>query len=288
MIMKKSLYILFSLAALLTLASCEKDKYGTMPGKDTEPFVMVSQITPALPYDSDCDVILRLAANNATTDVYYFAETAAQKEARNLAEEAYADYVVSNGKKASLSANDFDGSSNADVVLQTLYGEHVITAVAVNGNKKYSVSQSYTGLKWNDVVSGNYTFKTASIASRAGGSPKQALLQQLDTDPDRYRFKDLFMVGKHLEFHIYRENGESFRGVDPDLGEFTYCRVEPQDTGLTYGSYGAVSVRDSGYKNNDDSFDVELYDDNMVYLYIQYYVSAGNLGTAWDNFKPAK
>lgn len=288
MIMKKVLYILVSLAALLTLASCEKDKYGTVPGNDSEPYVLLSAIDPGAGYDSDCDVLIRLAANNITSDVYYLAELQSQKDARNLAEDAYADYVVANGTKVSLATSAFDGSGNADVVLTSLYGKNVISAVAVAGDKKYIASTNYTGQKWNTIASGKYTFKNSNIASRAGGSPKDMILQQLDGDVDTYRFKHLFAEGYHLVFTVYRENGNIVRASDPDLGEFTLCRVAAQATGLTYGTYGAISVRDTGYRYGDDSFDVELYDDNMVYLYLNYYVSAGNLTNCWDNFKPVK
>ena len=40
---------------------------------------------------------------------------------------------------------------------------------------------------------------------------------------------------------------------------------------------------------NDDSFlDCALYDNGYVYLWVQYYVSAGNLGYGYDEFNPAE
>lgn len=289
MIMKKIVYALISLAAVLSFASCEKDKYGTVAGNDSEPYVLINPVTPSLPYDPDCDIMIRLAANNATTDVYYFAETKAQKAGRNLSDDAYADYVVANGKKVTLATNEFDGAGNCDIVLQSLFGENVISAVAVSGDKKYLATESFTGLKWNTITSGEYYFCKSSISSRAGGNNKVVELQQLDTDHDCYRFKNLFASGKHLVFQLWGDADGYYTGTDPDLGDYIMARVSPQGTGLTYGSYGSISVRDYGYYKNDDSVaDVELYADNMVYLLLQYYVSAGSLGYGWDHFFPSK
>lgn len=80
--MKRYLYVLAGLALAATLASCEKDKYGTDAGNDSTPNIVIKAFSAELPNDPDCDVVVRFAANNATTDVYYFAEL--QSERKNV------------------------------------------------------------------------------------------------------------------------------------------------------------------------------------------------------------
>lgn len=116
--MKRYLYVLAGLALAATLASCEKDKYGTDAGNDSTPNVALKAFSAELPNDPDCDVVVRFAANNATTDVYYLAELKSQKDERNLSDEAYADYVVSNGTKLTVEKNPFDGSYVGDAVIK--------------------------------------------------------------------------------------------------------------------------------------------------------------------------
>src|SRR5574344_2252444 len=110
LIMKRYLYVLAGLALAATLASCEKDQYRTDAGNDSTPNVVLKAFSAELPNDPDCDVVVRFAANNATTDVYYLAELKSQKDGRKLSDEAYADYVVSNGTKLTVEKNPFDGS----------------------------------------------------------------------------------------------------------------------------------------------------------------------------------
>lgn len=57
--MKRYLYVLAGLALAATLASCEKDKYGTDAGNDSTPNVVLKAFSAELPNDPDCDVVVR-------------------------------------------------------------------------------------------------------------------------------------------------------------------------------------------------------------------------------------
>ena len=286
--MKKYISILASIAAVLALASCEKDQFGTVPGNDTEPHAIISVTVPGLPNDPDCDAFVRIAANNATTDVYYLAELESAKTARGMSDEAYADYVVSNGTKASLSNSDYDGSRGADVLMPKLFGQNVISVVAVGNGGKYLTSASYYGLKWNDVATGTYKFGSSAIYNTLGVRSKDGVvLQQSDDDPTDFRFKNLYKEGNHLQIKLY----PNYTAEDED-GVYTFVRVPSQATGLNHASYGAMSIRDAGYRYGDDAYIFEggyeggMYADYNVFLYLSVQVSAGNFGFAYDYFIP--
>ena len=138
--MKKTINIFLAVLFAIVVSSCVKEQYGTAPGTDTNASVRVYTSAPSLPYDADSDVNVRLAANSAAKDVYFFYETKAQKEARNLVEEAYADYVVANGTKVTASLLEFDGSSIYETTLEGLKGDNVLSAVAVNANGEKTLS----------------------------------------------------------------------------------------------------------------------------------------------------
>lgn len=281
--MKRYLYVLAGLALAATLASCEKDKYGTDAGNDSATNVVLKTFSAELPNDPDCDVVVRFAANNATTDVYYLAELKSQKEERNLSDEAYADYVVSNGTKLTVEKNPFDGSYVADAVLKNLYYENIITAVAVGKGRKSMSSTTFTGLKWNTICKGTYTFTVLGSLL----SPKTDVeLQQQENDNTQYRFKDVYGAGHSLNFFVLDQTATD------DQGTYTYARIPAQSTGLSHSKYGAISVRDVGYWQGDDTWVTEngyescFYENNLCYMYAQYYVSAGNLGYKYDKFVP--
>lgn len=283
--MKRYLYILASFALAATVISCEKDKYGTEPGNDSTPNVVIKTFNAELPNDPDCDAVVRFAANNATTEVYYFAERATEKEKRGLSEDAYADYVVSNGTKVTMENNVFDGSSVADVVVKSLYYENVITAVAVGNGKKSAFSTTFTGYKWNTLCSGTYYFRNSFSAGLAGAT-KEATLQQRDDDKTQYRIKDVFATGYHLSFFSIDKKGTD------DRGTYQYLRIPAQSTGLVHSKYGALSVRDLGYWQGDDGYVTDygyesgMYENYYCFFYGQYYVSAGNAGYQYEYFVP--
>ena len=287
--MKKYIFIIASALALVSLASCEKDKYGTLPGNDTKPHVFIKVLGATLPNDPDCDAIVRVAANSATKDLYLFAETAAAKEARGMSDEAYADYVVSNGTKVALSTNTFDGAQGADILMPQLFGLNVVSAVAVGANGKSISYGEYTGVKWNTVATGQYTFGTSTIYNYVpSGEYKQGvILQQSDDDKTLFRFKDLYKEGFHLQIRTYPD----YTGEDED-GKYVFVRVPAQPTGLNHNTYGAMSVRDMGYRYGDDAYIFEggyeggMYADFSAFICLHVYVSAGNFGYTYDFFTP--
>lgn len=286
--MKKYISLFASLLAVLAVASCEKDKYGTVPGNDSKPYVVVNVYTPELPADPDCDAYVRVAANNATTELYYFAEPIATKEARNLPEAEYADYVIEHGTKvSSTTVSEFDGSLGAEFLMPQLFGKNLISVVAVGANEKYVGSAEYYGLKWNDVATGTYYFGSSSIKNILGATKSGVLMQQSDDDKTLYRFKNLFGDGVHLQFVAYPK----YTGSDTH-GEYVFLRVPAQPTGLSHPSYGPMSVRDYGYRAGDDSYifgggyEGGIYADNSVFLCMCVYVSAGNFGATYDDFVP--
>ncbi len=284
--MKRYFYALASLVLAAALISCEKDKYGTEAGHDSAPNVVLKAFSAELPNDPDCDAIVRFAANNATTDVYYFAETAAQKEERNLSDEAYADYVVSNGTKLTVEKNSFDGSYVGDALIKSLYFENVITAVAVGKGTRSMSSITFTGLKWNTISTGTYTFANSFVIALAGSTKENVELQRQENDDTQYRFKDVYGAGHSLNFFVLDQTATD------DLGTYTYARIPAQSTGLSHSKYGAISVRDVGYWQGDDEWVTKngyescFYENNLCYMYAQYYVSAGNLGYKYDKFVP--
>jgi len=283
--MKK--YIVLFAAAVLSLASCQKDQFGTMPGNDSDAFVTLSTFTPGTGYDSDSDVSIRMSANNVSTAVYYFYELTSDKEARKMGEETYADFVVKNGTKATVTESKLEGAQVADVVLQGLKGANTISVVAVgaNGSKKLATAEFF-GIDWQLITTGAYTFAKAAIGKVVGANTVEGvLLQQRADEPTTYRLKNVYGTGNHL---ILTSTG--IKGEDSD-GKFTLMRVAAQGIGGSYGSYGAVSVRDIGTWQGDDSYNTDpdglpiwFYEDGSMYLYLQYYVDAGSLGYGCDTF----
>ena len=286
--MKRYLYVLAGLALVATLTSCEKDKYGTDAGNDSAPNVVLKAFEAELPNDPDCDALVRFAANNATTDVYYLAELKSQKEERNLSDEAYVDYVVSNGTKLTVEKKPFDGSYVADAVIKNLYYENIITAVAVGKGKKTLSSVSFTGLKWNTLCTGTYTFVNSFSKGLVGATKGDVVLQQQDADKTQYRLKNLFGQGQHLNFFTIDKTATD------EQGKYQFVRIKAQGTGLTHRNYGAISIRDIGYMTGDDSwvtdggYESRLYEDYKCTIYCQYYVSAGSAGYQEEYFVPNK
>lgn len=279
--MKRYIYSLFSLllvAALMT--SCVKEE-GTEPGNDPNPAITVYKYQVSKPLNEDNDVALRFAANSKTTEAYYLAEKTADKESRiaSTGEEAYKEYVVSNGTKIS----GISGASDADITLTDLYGEYTITAVAVGGGAKASAATAFNGLEWTDLAKGTYHFFNSD---RIGISSNPATLQVCTTDDKLYRFKDVFATGYHMKINLL-----SLKGEDAD-GEYTFFRVPVTDTPFTYGDHGIVSVRDIGYWQGSDAwvtdngYESGMYADYSCFIFIQYFVAAGSLGYDYDFFIP--
>ena len=270
--MRKYINKLFAVVlATATITSCTVEE-GTVPGNDKEPNVVVYSYTAKKPYNEDNDVALRLAFNNKVESAYYLAEKASEKEAKvaTMGEEGYMDYVVSNGTKIN------EVASNTDLTLTEMYGKYAITVVAVNGNKKASAVTEFTGLEWEDVVTGTYRF---GVIPSVTGESRATTLQVCTTDNTLYRFKDVFGQDSHMKFQLLPD----YTGTDAD-GAYTYFRVPATDTPFTYSSYGTVSVHDIGYWQGssawitDNGYESGMYEDYTCYIAVQYYCSGGNLG----------
>lgn len=279
--MKKYIYIfLAAFLAAMNLASCTEDE-GRDPGNDANPMVTIYQYEAGQPNNPDNDVVLRLAANNKTNEVYYLAEKTAEKTARvaSLGKNGYAEYVVSNGTKV----NGITGASDVDLLLTELYGAYTITIVAVNGNNMTSAETTFTGLEWADVVTGTYEFTAIPTLNL---SPVKTVLQVCTTNANLYRFKDVFGTGHSLKINLIDKTGN-----DAD-GEYRFFRVPKTETPITFKNYGTVGIRDIGYWQGNDSWVTEngyesgMYEDYTCFLYVQYFVSIGSLGYNYDYFTP--
>ena len=262
--MRKYINKLFAVVlATATITSCTVEE-GTVPGNDKEPNVVVYSYTAKKPYNEDNDVALRLAFNNKVESAYYLAEKASEKESKvaTMGEEGYMDYVVSNGTKIN------EVASNTDLTLTDMYGKYAITVVAVNGNKKASAVTEFTGLEWEDVVTGTYYF---AVRTAITGESSETTLQICTSDNTLYRLKDVFGQNSHMKFQLLPD----YTATDAD-GTYTYFRIPAVDTPYTYGSYGTVGVRDIGYWQGssawitDNGYESGMYADNYCFIYIQY------------------
>lgn len=149
------------LLAIVAMTSC-KEEEGTTPGTDGAPAITLYQYAVEAPeYNPDNDLRIRIAANNQVTEAYYLVETTADKNAHVEAngETGYMTYVVENGTKI----EGISGESNTDITLTNLQGEYTITVVGVNGSNMTSKEVTFTGLAWEDVVTGTYVFGTTSV-----------------------------------------------------------------------------------------------------------------------------
>jgi len=277
--MKTYYYKLFlAFLSVTAISACTEDE-GTEPGNDPNPIITIYQYTPSKPYNVDNDIVLRFAANNKTSDAYYLAEKTADKDAyiASNGEKSYMDYVISNGTKLS----GISGESNIDITLTDLYGAYTITAVAVGKDSKTSSEATFTGLDWTNVANGTYYFFNSD---NIGTISNPTVLQVCTTDPNLYRFKDVFGTGYHLKINLIDYNNSD------DGGKYQFFRVPATETSFTYGDYGTVSVRDIGYwQGNDDyvtsgGYESGMYSNHNCFLFIQYYVSGKNLGYGYDHF----
>lgn len=275
--MKKNLtYLTMVILAAVSFTACSEDE-GTMPGSDSEPVATIYTYSPELPYDADVDCSVRIATNSATQEIYYLAEKTTDYEARlsSGGESSIIDYIISNGTKASASA-----ATPLDVVLQNLGGQYTIAVVAANGSTRSLATTTFTGYAWIDVAKGTYTFGYKYAERFFGYSSIETTLQYKEADPTQYRFKNLFGTGLHLVM-------TKTDYTTSDGG--TYMRVSGQSTPFTYGSYGTIYVRDvATWQGSDDYLDNVLYEDGYCYLWLNWYVSAGYIGYAYDEFVPAE
>jgi hypothetical protein len=272
--MKKYLYnIMFAFVGILALTGCKEEK-GTEPGTDSKPVVTVYQYAAQLPLSSDNDCIVRVAANSSVESAYYLAEKADEKTGRNMTADAYADYVISNGKKI----DNLSAGNPVDLAITDMMGDYIITVVGVKGNTKYSTETAFKGLDWRDMAKGTYYFAKPKAT---GKETAEATLQYCANVDGLYRIKDVFGPGYSLKF-----TGTGSKGSNK-IGNYEMVRVAAQKIGYTYGSYGEVSIRDvATWQNSDDYLDNQIYESGYCSFWVQYFVSAGSLGYGYDEFVP--
>lgn len=280
--------LLLLLIPALALASCTED-VGTEPGNDGAPGLTIYAYDTTAPNDPDVDATYRVATNDKTESLYYFAEPETSAEAASDA--SIAEKVVSQGTQVTLSDNVMTGGRVADVVVKNMKGKYNVYFVAVSGGKRTLSKQSFTGAEWIDVTTGTYYFSETAQSKLGLPASQAATLQYLKTDPTQCRFKNLYGVGYSLKLKKTTVTGSD------KYDTFDFYRVAAQQTSFTYGSYGTISVRDLGYWQNDDSFAYNpgygcyIYNNaykNYATIIMQYFVSAGSLGYDMDSFSPDK
>jgi hypothetical protein len=259
------------------MTSCTVEE-GTVPGNDKEPNVVLYSYTVKKPYNEDNDIALRLAFNNQVESAYYLAEKASEKDSRvaSMGEDGYMDYVVSNGTKIG------EVTGNTDLTLTDMYGKYAITIVAVNGAKKASASTEFTGLEWNDVVTGTYYF---GVIPAVTGESTSTTLQICTTDNTLYRLKDVFGKDSHMKIQLLPD----YTATDDD-GTYTYFRIPATETPFTDAGT-TIGVRDIGYWQGstawitDNGYESGMYEDYNCFFYIQYY-AAKSKGYKKEYFVP--
>lgn len=290
-IMKK--YIDGILALFLvgaTFTACTQDD-GTIPGEDANPNLVIFTQKTVVPNNADNDGTYRVASNNKTTEVYYLAEPTATVTGNGMSEANYAEYVVSKGAKATLAKDSISGGYYSDIVVPNMVGDYTVSFVAVGGNQKTLRQTTFFGVNWVDVVKGTYYFSKKAQSRLGLGASVSTTLQQLESDSTQYRLKNLYALGSHLKFIITKNSGAD------DNDSFDYVRVPGQELPISYGSYGAISVRDLGYWQGDDSYAFSpdygsyMYNNTLKYdvnIAVQLYVSGSSLGYGWDYFEAEK
>ena len=283
--MKKYIYILATVVAALSLASCT-EKIGTVPGNDAFPVVTPYNYAPSSEYDGDTDQRVRFVSNGKATQAYYLVEKKADKlaEIATKGEDAYINKVIAEGTQITIPA---DGV--LETTITDMPGVYDISVVASDGTNKTLTATTFEGIPWDTTTSieGTYTIKPANAQKAAGAASFPAVLQRHATDPTLYRIKGAFGPGTKLTFQTIDMEGETSRG------KYTYFRIPEQKLPIVFSTRGNVSVRDVGYWQGDDAYVTDngyesgIYADGYCFICVQYYVSAGNLGLSmYDYFVP--
>ena len=282
--MKRYIHMMTAVAAFMCVAACT-EKLGTDPGNDPGPKAVIYQYDPGAGYNADEDVAVRFVSNGKAEKMYYYVELLTDKDAfiAEHGEDEYAKRVISEGVEI-----PSEELAAYDDTLTAMPGTYAITAVAVSGSKAVLSESLFHGLLWTTISKGTYEF---AVLSKMGMQPAQTEFQVCDTDETLFRFKDLYKPGYSLKIQAL----PGLTNTD-DYGTYTFCRVPVQDTGLSYGDLGAIGVRDIGYWQGDESFITEggyescYYtegpDEGCLYVFVQYYVSAVNLGYEYDTYTP--
>lgn len=307
--MKKYILASFmSLFAVLSFTSCSEEE-GVEPGNDGQPLVTIYQYTPALPYNADNDLLLRLVPNNKVESVYYLVEDTAAYNARyaQLGEGGYNKYVVENGTEVALGYENYEvldslgevvsttpitlGGKACEVIVTDMLGLNVITVVAKGGSTLVSSKINFNGIKWKNVVAGTYYFSNPNMQFLFGAESAETLMQVNEDDATAYRFKDLYGEGFSMKFYALPDYTAEDEG-----GVYTFLRVPDHFTGITYGSLGDFYVRDIGYWQGSDAwvtdngYESGMYEDGSCFFMVQLHNAAGsNYGyNYYDYFVPAE
>lgn len=150
--MKRYIYSLFMMTlVIIGITSCSVDE-GRNPGGDSKPNIVIYQFVPKAPYNSDNDILIRIAANSKVVEAYYLAEPTTEKDAHvaSMGKDGYMDYVVKNGTRV----EGISGASDSDVTVTSMIGKYTITVVAVNNNEKMSAETTFIGLEWKSIGKG--------------------------------------------------------------------------------------------------------------------------------------
>ncbi len=138
-------------------------------------------------------------------------------------------------------------------------------------------------LKWTDICTGTYT--PAALVTNWGYSALPGTLQKCESVEGRYRIANVFCPGGHVVFSLVGDE-QTDKGGD----KFYTITAGAQSTGTTLLSFGTLYFRDVATWQGDTSWLENSYyypDYNEVYIFMQYFVSAGNAGYGTDSFKPA-
>ena len=286
--MKKYIYGLLAVLSVAAISACG-EKEGSEPGNDSNPFILVNSCELGESYDPDCDVAVRFAVNDVTSSVYFLSEKTSDYELRlkSLGESGYAEYVKTNGTQLSTSvATGPTGDSIYETTLTSLYGDYTIVGVAFGKGSEYDLNATtFTGVLWNDVVAGTYRLmdNTNVIGAMGwGGRTKATTLQVSSIDSKKFRFKDLYGKNAHLYFTL---NGNEGKDDDGHVRNFS---MTAHSTSAQFGKYGTLMIRDVATWQGDAGYESDncLYDDNTVYAYVEYYVTAGRVAYGYDAFFP--
>ena len=261
-------------------AACTAEE-STIGSVDTTPGVTVYTYAPGSEYNADNDIRVRIVPNKCTDELYF--AVFSDEEYKALAEssaEAVAAAIKENGKK-------IEAAAVKDTVVTGLFGLNHLAAVAVGGGSSKVSEAEFVGVTWLDVVTGVYSAKLYAAFGLEQSLP--TTLQVADNDENRFRFKDVFGEGSHLEIYNYPD----YSVEDEEGDTYTIFRVSPQATPIIYDG-AQVYIKDIGYWQNDASYVFDygyesgMYENYFCFICALYYIpGVANLAmTQYDFFTP--
>ncbi|MGM9753515.1 MAG: hypothetical protein ACI3ZK_05645 [Candidatus Cryptobacteroides sp.] len=278
--MKNKIFNFVAVSAALMAAACTAEE-STIGSVDTTPGVTVYTYAPGSEYNADNDIRVRIVPNKCTDELYF--AVLSDEEYKALAEssaEAVAAAIKENGKQ-------LEATAVKDTVLTGLFGLNHLAAVAVGGGSSKVTEAEFVGVSWIDVATGVYSAKYYAPFGLEQYLP--TTLQVADNDANRFRFKDVFGEGAHLEIYNYPD----YSVEDEEGYKYSIFRISPQATPIIYNG-AQVYIKDIGYRMNDASYvfnygyESGMYEDYFCFICAQYYIpDVGNLTiTQYDFFIP--